>query len=113
MSRKNWIKRKEAFDNPSAAVYNLLKTLDIPANYGYVDKTLKEHPDFPSLLSIAESLQDWGVRTEGVSGKVKYLTEEDYPSLVHLVDKKIGHHFAVLEGVQCGYATLWPQNDQP
>jgi ABC-type bacteriocin/lantibiotic exporter with double-glycine peptidase domain len=106
MFYKYLIKKKEASDNPSVSVYNLLRILDIPATYRHIDKTLQEHPDFPSLLSMAESLPEWGVSTEGVNGEVKYLTEKDYPSIVHLVDNKIGKHFAVLQGVQGGIATI-------
>ena len=93
-------------DRYSASVYNLLKVLGVRATYGYVDRVLKEHPDYPSLLSIAESLPEWGVSTEGVRGEISDISEVDYPSIVHLAGAGTAPDFAVLEEVRGGNATL-------
>jgi uncharacterized membrane protein/protein-disulfide isomerase len=106
MFSKYLIKRKDKSSNPSVTVYNLLKTLDISATYAHVDKTLQEHPDFPSLLSLVESFPEWGVRTEAVKGEVKNLTKVDFPSIVYLKDKLIGEGFVVLESVHDDQAIL-------
>lgn len=107
MSYKKYTRKKEAAQYPTAAVFNLLMALDIPATYDYVDKTLKEHPDFPSLLSLAETLPNWGVKTEGVKGGVSDLSEIDFPSIVHLSDKRRGMDYAVLENVQNGHVSIF------
>jgi len=70
--------------------------------YSHVERTLLTHPDYPSLLALAESLTEWGVRTEGVRGTVAELSQVDYPSIVHLKSRR----FAVLEKLENGRATL-------
>ncbi|MEZ5358830.1 MAG: vitamin K epoxide reductase family protein [Candidatus Zixiibacteriota bacterium] len=109
----NFLKKKNTSDNPSTTVYNLLRVLNIPATYSHVEKTLQEHPDYPSLLSMAESLPDWGVNTEGVKGDINDLTDADYPSIIHQKSKTMEHDFAVLENVQDGRAKIIHPTDGP
>jgi uncharacterized membrane protein len=104
--KTKYIKKKDVTDNPSATIYNLLMALKIPATYNYVDKTLKEHPDYSSLLSLAETLSNWGVKTEGVKGKVSDLSDTDYPSIVHLSTTTKGQDFALLENIENGQASI-------
>lgn len=95
-------KRKKASGKPAATVHRLLKVLNIPATYGHIDKTLKEHPDYPSLLSLAESLKEWGVETEGVKGEIGDISAVDFPSIVHLggnQHNQMDQDFAVLENM--------------
>jgi uncharacterized membrane protein/protein-disulfide isomerase len=98
--------KKDATDNLSTTIYNLLMALKIPATYSYVNKTLKEHPDVPSLLSLAESLPNWGVKTEGVKGEVADLSDVDYPSIVHLSKSNMKQSYAVLENIEDGHASI-------
>ena len=106
MTISKLFKRKTTPDTPSVSVYNLLEILGIPATYTQVEKTLQEHPDYPSLLSLAESLPEWGIETEGVSGEIGDLTEADYPSIVHLTEANLAQDYAVLEGLQDGKANI-------
>ena len=75
------------------AISVLFSILKIEATVDYINKTLKAHPDFPSLLSISESLSEWKIRTEAVKGTVDDLSEIDAPSIIYLNDDQ----YAVLE----------------
>lgn len=76
--------KKNSPGHISAAVIHLLKTIGIRATFYNVRQTLESHPDFPSVLSIAESLPEWGVDTEAVKGTFDELLKEEFPGIAHL-----------------------------
>lgn len=53
------------------------------------------HPDYPSLLSLSESLLEWGIETKAVRGTINDLSEADYPGIACLKNNQYG----VLESV--------------
>jgi hypothetical protein len=53
--------------NVKAAI-SFLKQLDVTVNNATVDETLQNHPDWPSLLCITDSLNKWGV--PNAAGKI-------------------------------------------
>lgn len=77
-------KKKNSPAHIPVAVAHLLKTIGIRATLYNVRQTLKSHPDFPSLLSIAESLPEWGVDIEAVKGTINELLKEEVPGIAHL-----------------------------
>lgn len=84
MCRGTAKKKKNSPEHISAAVAHLLKTIGIRATFYNVRQTLESHPDFPSLLSIAESLPEWSVDTEAVKGTFNELLKEEFPGIAHL-----------------------------
>lgn len=101
-------------------VQNLLHRCNVMASSNHVRNTLQQHPDYPSTLAIVETLPEWGVNSEGVSGTVNDLTEVDYPSIVQMApspevfeefEKRnikipFGDEYVVLESMDFGKVTL-------
>lgn len=50
-------------DNVSLATYYFLRQLNVNVSITSVENELHSHPDYPTLLSIKESLQKWKVET--------------------------------------------------
>ncbi|MCP5053044.1 MAG: hypothetical protein GY940_38105, partial [bacterium] len=74
-------------------MFNLLQVCGIPATFSQVESILLSHPDYPSLLSMAESLEEWGIQTEALREAIDDLTETGGPGIVHFNDNT----FAVLQ----------------
>lgn len=54
----------DLLDNKIAlTVSNLLGICGIPHTIDFIRNTLMTHPDYPSLLSLSESLLEWGLKT--------------------------------------------------
>ena len=106
MSIRLWRVRRSADDTPAVAVNDLLKCLGISATLSHVRNTLSGHPDYPSLLSLAESLPEWGVHAEGVKGTIGDLSDVDFPSIVMLENGKHSQTFAVLENMMDSVVTI-------
>ncbi len=98
-----WIRQKFVSDNIAVTIANLFRLLGIRATYTNIKETLHSHPDFPSVLSIAESLPEWGVHTEAVQGDITDLSKEDYPNLAHL---ETDEFLVVLEEIRDGKARI-------
>jgi hypothetical protein len=47
-------------------VYRWLKLLRIPTSKQYLQKKLLSHPDYPSLLSLTDTLDEMGVYNEAI-----------------------------------------------
>lgn len=56
------------FDPTVKAVIAFLKLLKVDVNNTTVDETLQNHPDWPSLLCISDSLNKWNIHNAG--GKI-------------------------------------------
>jgi uncharacterized membrane protein len=82
---------------------------------------VKGHPGFPSLLSIAQSLELIGIKTKALKGTTSDLSENDYPSIAHLksdrfiivekIDKNEVHYIDPGKGrISCklkDFAEIW------
>jgi len=77
-------------------VIRLLRRLSIPFTVAHVRKRLLSHPDFPGILSLAETLPEWGVRIECVRGSIRDLVTEECPGVLHLK----GGQYAILESIK-------------
>ena len=78
-----WIRQKDSLDNIATCVANVFSLLGVRYTFAKIDENLKSHPDYPSLLAVAETVPDWGVDTQAVIGTVDELSDEDYPSIAH------------------------------
>jgi len=96
-------KKKDTSDYVPAVVAGLFRLLKIPATITRIKEILKSHPDFPSLLSINESLPEWGVRTEAIKSSAADLSEADYPGIAHLKSNEL----VVLEEITDGRVRFW------
>lgn len=70
-------------DNVIVTTRKLLRLLNVKVSDSTLSQTLQEHPDYPSLLSIADSLQMWKVETTGVRTTYNQLRNLTCPILVH------------------------------
>jgi uncharacterized membrane protein len=91
-----FLKRIFHADKNTATIANLFGLCNIRATKSHIRKTLISHPDYPSLLSLAESLLEWGVGSEAVKGTVKDLSEADCPAIAHLNNRI----YVVLKGIR-------------
>jgi thiol-disulfide isomerase/thioredoxin/nitrate reductase NapE component len=74
---------KQSHYDTTTATLNLVKSLDIPVTASTVIETLEQHPYFPSLLSISESLTKWNVDNIALRVKPETLEELPTPFIAH------------------------------
>jgi uncharacterized membrane protein len=94
----------QAKDNAVSATYQYLKAIGAKVTEETVEETLKNHPDYPSLLATSEALNDWKIENVALRIKPEQLWELPTPFLTHLyVD---GGIFALVKSVKNG-AVEW------
>lgn len=69
---------------PERTVTRWLQALDINVSYALIDRQLKTHPDYPSLLSITDTLDYLGIENVAVKIEKHLLHEVSTPFLAHL-----------------------------
>ncbi len=52
---------KSLFENPVLVTNAFLKAIKVKVSLNTIDQTLHEHPDYPSFLSVTDSLKKWNV----------------------------------------------------
>lgn len=72
-----------------SATYQLLKALKINVSSNTLYNLLEEHPDYPSMLSIMDSLQAWKIETLGVKVTYDQLMTLPCPMLVHFKSNQL------------------------
>jgi protein-disulfide isomerase/uncharacterized membrane protein len=68
----------------STTVYNWLKEMKIPVSKTYIKQQLLSHPDYPSLLSITDTLTELRIENTAVQIQKDQLHNVDTPFLAHL-----------------------------
>jgi len=68
----------------STAVYNWLQEMKIPVSKTYIKEQLLSHPDYPSLLSITDTLNELRIENVAVQIQKDQLYEVNTPFLAHL-----------------------------
>lgn len=76
---------------------HLLRMLKVKVSNLTLKDTLQSHPDYPSLLSISDSLNRWNIRTLAVKITVDKLDELSCPFIAHLEIK--GGLFTTIKAV--------------
>ncbi|PWN08246.1 vitamin K epoxide reductase family protein [Rhodohalobacter mucosus] len=66
------------------AVTAYLKHLNVPVSEAYCKKRIASHPDYPSILAVADTLQQFGVRHTVARASKESLSELPLPALLHL-----------------------------
>ena len=97
--------------NAQATVGALLRQLRVSVTSQTIRQTLWQHPDFPSLLSISDALDDWQVDNAAIQlGHVEQLRELPTPFVVH--STKEGGLYLLIESVANGTITSMEPNRQ-
>lgn len=85
-------------DNAVAATYQYLKAIGARVTEENVEETLKNHPEYPSLLATSDALNEWKIENVAARITPEQLSELPTPFLTHLyVD---GGIFALVESVK-------------
>ncbi len=74
-------------DNAVAVTHQFLKDIGAKVTLETVEETLTIHPDYPSLLSITEALEDWKIENITASIRPERLEELEAPFLTYLTTK--------------------------
>ncbi|TAG12472.1 MAG: hypothetical protein EAZ35_09210 [Sphingobacteriia bacterium] len=70
---------KSLYENQVLVVAALLKQLKVKATLHTINETLHAHPNYPSFLSISDSLQKWKVENLAIQTNVEILDEIPTP----------------------------------
>ncbi len=71
-------------DNAIAATYQYLKAIGAKVTEETVEETLKNHPDYPSLLATSDALNEWHIENVAVRIMPEQLGELPTPFLTYL-----------------------------
>ena len=75
---------KSLYENQVLIVIALLQQLKVKVNINTIDDTLHNHPDYPSFLSITDSLQKWNVESLAIQTSADKLDEIPVPFITSL-----------------------------
>lgn len=64
-------------------LFQWLRKLNIPVSLGYLKQKLLSHPDYPSLLSITETIDELGIKNAALVVEKEKLNEIPIPFLAH------------------------------
>lgn len=73
-------------DNTVIAVQKAIRYYGIPVSDTSISENLKSHPEYPSLKSICDVLNEWEITNYPVRMNKQELLETDSPFIAHLVD---------------------------
>ncbi len=99
---KNFFNLSDSADKTVNVIGCLLKSIGVVATTGHIQEVLNNHPDYPSLLSLSETLLEFGLKTEAVKGTISDLSEVDYPGIAVLN----GGGYVVLESISDNQFTV-------
>jgi len=68
----------------NTTVYHWLRELKLPVSKTFIKQQLLSHPDYPSLLSITDTLHDLGVENTALQIEKEQLPEMPLPFIAHL-----------------------------
>jgi ABC-type bacteriocin/lantibiotic exporter with double-glycine peptidase domain len=71
-------------DQLSKLLYRALKEYGCLITYSAIERELKSHPDFPSMLSLSDVLDEWKVKHGVMRVTVEKLREMDVPAIAYL-----------------------------
>lgn len=66
------------------AVIDYLSYLNIPISVSYCKKSILSHPDYPSLLSVADTLERLGIDHQVGRIETDNIKELPFPCIIHL-----------------------------
>lgn len=91
-------KNVSAKDTATAATYLYLKAIGAKVTKSTVEETLKNHPEYPSLLAASDVLNKWNIENIALQISPEKLSEIPTPFLVYLqID---GGIFSVVKSIK-------------
>jgi len=75
------------FEQPVNATISLLKRLKVKVTNNSINKTLHEHPDYPSLLSINDVLNQFNINTAAINVEKEKIKALPLPFIAHVTNK--------------------------
>jgi uncharacterized membrane protein len=95
-------------DNALLSVFQLINTLNIRITITSLKEKLTSHPNYPSLLSISDTLNDFQIVNEALNIKDIMMHEVTFPVIVHLKNNT----FVVVEEVGEGKVICLDENNK-
>ncbi|MDB5229687.1 MAG: hypothetical protein JWN76_492 [Chitinophagaceae bacterium] len=85
------------FSNPVQVTIQTLKHLRVKITATTVNRTLEQHPDYPSLLSINDTLKQFKIETTPLKVDKDYLQDLPLPFIAHTTDNN--EHFVTVHNI--------------
>jgi ABC-type bacteriocin/lantibiotic exporter with double-glycine peptidase domain len=85
-------------DNAVVATSAFLKAINAKVSDETIEETLKSHPDYPSLLSLSDSMTAWKVENVSARLSTEQLAEVPLPFLAYLPEN--GGMFALVKKLE-------------
>ena len=98
-----WIKQTSSITNATHVVPYFLRELKVKVTKSSVTETLENHPDYPSVLSIKDSLQSWGIKSRCYQITGDKLSQIPVPFITYLSQKE--DRFTTVTQVSEGFVT--------
>lgn len=71
-------------------IFDYLQTLKLKISYSYLKKQLLSHPDYPSILSVFDVLEQVGLNVQAGKIEGKHLSDIPFPYLLHATNYPSG-----------------------
>nr|MCU0448009.1 cysteine peptidase family C39 domain-containing protein [Microscillaceae bacterium] len=84
-------------NNAYAVLHNLFLRLQIPFTNSYLSSELKNHPAYPSLQAIQDTLHEYQVDNLAVQIGIEQLPALEFPAIAHLHTE--GGYFVLLQSI--------------
>ncbi|MCE7995326.1 MAG: hypothetical protein HEP71_25335 [Roseivirga sp.] len=81
-------------------VYQLLRICRIPVSKNYLFERLKAHPDYPSLASLTDLLDEWELEYSALQLEPSDLDQMEYPFLAHVVTAQGMEDFEIVKSTR-------------
>jgi FkbM family methyltransferase len=91
-------------DNAEHILVKLINQLDVPVDIVKMFASLRDHPNFPSMLAISDTLNEWGISNWGCSVEFEQLSEVPTPFIAFL--KSRNFESVLINDVNDNYAEL-------
>jgi uncharacterized membrane protein/thiol-disulfide isomerase/thioredoxin len=88
------VKQSRHVTSAYASIANLVRDLNLRLSASAL-KQIEQHPAYPSLSSISDTLTDWQIENLAINSSIEQLKEIPYPAIAHL--SKNNGHFVVLQ----------------
>jgi uncharacterized membrane protein len=85
-------------DNAVATTIAFLKAIHAKVSDETIEETLKNHPNYPSLLSVSDSLNEWKIENVSARVSAEQIVEVPTPFLAYLPEK--GGMFVLVKNLE-------------
>ncbi len=97
------------YSNPVQATIHLLQQLKVNVTNSTVSKTLEQHPDYPSLLSINDALPQFNVNALAIKADKARIKDFPLPFMAHITAK--GGSFVTVYAINGDKLSYYTSND--